>query len=293
MTNNYEGINPEYAGANANLTHDVYQALYDNGLANNNGGSIVGYLPGVKEGWDEYSKRLGMNDFETNSSIDEKYKAGWRNVKALFDKYNRSGSNPNWKAPFNPTGGATPAAPGAPNSGYEDQLKQFAALMMNPNAPELQAAQTQAQGLKSTVGANRGLNGGLSDMGIAKAGMDARAGTYAQRAGLGLQALSGAANHSLGLGAQGLTARGQDMNFQGQQFDQNQSNQINKANSDRALMEAIVSAGGKATETGLQIFKDSQRNSGGGNPYPAGQNAPPQYPGSSPSDWSNPYPPSY
>ncbi len=184
-------------------------------------------------------------------------------------------------------GGGTPGGPGAldRNQATDD----FYRMMMNPNDPSLLAAQDRAGNLAQRSAAGRGLVGGLSEAGIAKAGMDSRNSLLLQRQGMGMAAIQ-----------QGI---GYDIARNGQSFDQNQSNAINAANQQRGLMQAGVSAGGQIVSGLADLAKDngSKPPSGiggsyGSSYYPAADmpqanypGAGGQYPTSNPSDWSNPY----
>lgn len=139
------------------------------------------------------------------------------------------------------------------------EVDAFYRMMMDPNAPELQAAQQGATNLAQRGAAGRGIRGGLSDAGIRKAGLDARMGLASQRAGMGLQALQGGMNYDLGMGTQAIQRNGM-------QFDQNQSTEINRANADRAKWQAVAAAGGQVASGLIEASKSYGSGGGGGTP---------------------------
>lgn len=182
---------------------------------------------------------------------------------------------------------ASAAAPGGAGGtpGYSQQLQDFYRMMMDPNAPELKAAQAQGvnAGQRSFGGA--GIRGGLSSAGILKAGMDARNQTFNQRAQLGLNALSTGSSRELSQNEMALRA-------QGQFFDQNQSTDINAANQKRAQEQKMMALGGQVASGFLQ----GGRGGGGGGASgftPGGQNTPSfdagNIGGDGDTSWSSPY----
>lgn len=268
-SNNYS---IDYAGNNANLTKDILDYALQSGIGAGSQGAW--YLaPNPDEGFDDYVKRQKLSPDNI------------ARLKPFFMKYNRLGSKPNTMAQN--AAGSVQAAPG---SDYEQEMMNFYRLMMNPNAPELQQARALGvNAMQKNVGA-RGLRGGLSDAGVLKAGADSYNQALLQRQGLGYQALAGASNRGLGLSAQGLSR-------EAMLFDQNQSNMINRANQERAQLQALTQAGGQLANLGVDLAKSGLRNNAQGyNPYDfSGSNMntpewkdPMNYP-SNPSDW-NPYP---
>lgn len=153
------------------------------------------------------------------------------------------------------SGGNSSTAPGAAGSsgGPLDRNKatdDFYRMMMNPNDPSLLAAQDRASAKMGQTMAGRGLQGGLSQSTMGKAGMDSRNSLLLQRQGLGMAAIQ-----------QGI---GFDIARQSNAFDQKQSNDINQQNRSDAQMQGLVSAGGKIVEGLSNLAKKTPDGGGAG-----------------------------
>lgn len=268
---------PEYAGANANLTKEVLDLALQAGMMTGSQGAWAA-APLPEEGFDDYVARQAKL---SGGVKDPNHLAILRNV---FMKHNRLGSRPNTM------GGVRPSAtPSSPNStSYEDELRNFARLMMNPNAPELQQARALGINAGQQTAANRGLRGGLSEGGILNAGAKAYYGLHQQRNEAGLRALGAAANHSLGLATEGRLG-------EGMRFDQNQSNEINRRTAENNLLRLGLETAGQIGSAGLDIAKSGLRSSSGSynpndfsgsNLNTPGWKDPLNYP-SNPSDWTS------
>lgn len=182
-------------------------------------------------------------------------------------------------------GQAAGPATGSPMN-RNQAIDDFYRMMMDPNAPELRAAQEHGTNLAQRGAAGRGIRGGLSDAGIRKAGLDSRMGLASQRADLGLRAIQGGMNYDLGMGTQAIQK-------QGMQFDQNQSNDINAYNREKDKWQMIASAGGQVAGGLIEASKSYGTNSAGGVPNNVGgagsYNTYSGYTGSDPSEYKNPF----
>ncbi len=197
-----------------------------------------------------------------------------------------------------------PKAEAADQSKIDRQkaIDEFYKMMMDPNAPELQAAQRQAEAKMDHSNVGKGIGGGMAASATGRAGIQARGALQFQRQQAGMGALT------TGMGL-GNSSRGLDMQGQGMAFDQNQSNAINKANQDRAMLNAGIAGAGQISSLVLGGMKQGagQGASGGGTGGMTGgyespaagmtpdYQAPADYGGggagggSSPDEWSNPY----
>lgn len=197
------------------------------------------------------------------------------NVKALF-------ADPDFAKNMGATG--APQGPGQPSPGgqpdYTRQIQDFYRMMTDPNAPELKAAGAQGVNAGQRAFGSAGIRGGLSDAGIAKAGMDSRNGMFMQRSSLGLQALQTGSNRDLNLGTDALAR---------DRFAREGLN--DQYNKDQAMQQGLVSAGGQVIKTladlkGTTPSGGLQGYGGGATPYDSSGEG---YGTSQPSDWSNPY----
>src|SRR3990167_5987471 len=156
---------------------------------------------------------------------------------------------------YAPSGPASPQTPGLDRN---RAVNDFYRRMMDPNAPELKSAHDQAANKAQGYAAARGVSGPLATSGIAGAGIKAQMGLATQRAGMGIAALQGGMNYD-------LNKLNYDKGLQGQLFDQDQSERINRSNSERAGWQAIASAGGQVVSGLAELGKNSPGSSSGPN----------------------------
>lgn len=163
-------------------------------------------------------------------------------------------------------------------------IDDFYRMMMDPNAPELKAAQEQAS-IRSQQGMEgRGIGGGMENASVARAGLDSRNALQFQRQQAGINALH-----------QGM---GYDLNKSGQTFDQNQSLDLNNKSMINGLVQGGIAAAGQigSAYAGRGSGAGTGASGGGYESPAAGMTSP--YGGvgagsnasvTQPSEWNNPY----
>lgn len=259
-------------------------------------------------------------EFDPNSlnpTEDETYDQWRQRIAALTTKYPDAADNLNaliQVTPLkNPGAGPTPNAKrlmdlfdaknrtdrtgkqtgmsGAAGQGPVDRNKaidDFYRMMMDPNAPELQAAQRQSEAGMARAVRGQGVAGGRGAYATARAGIEARNGLQFQRQQAGINALQYGMQH--------------DLSKSGQTFDQNQSNQLNSQAQTNGYIQGGIAAAGQLGSAALQAYGANQAAQGGGvssyggmggaaSPYGGGGYGSDwtNYGGSSPDEWSNPY----
>lgn len=190
-------------------------------------------------------------------------------------------------------GGAGPGGMnGSAGAGPLDRNKaidDFYRMMMDPNAPELVAAQRQAEAGMSRRQGGMGIGGGMGASATARAGIQTRQAMQFARQQAGIGALQYGMTH--------------DLQKSGQTFDQNQSNQLNNQAQINGYIQGGIAAAGQLGSAALQAYGAGQGATGGGvsgygmngsaygAPYGGAGNYNPYsgYYGSNPSEWQNPY----
>lgn len=226
--------------------------------------------PKPGEGYDDYLKRLHASIRDPNNQSGQRLLAYVEKNRALLEpkmKNNGFGQQP----------GAAGANGGQPFD-YTQKIQEFYNMMMDPNAPQLQAARAQGINSGQKLAGQQGIRGGLAASGITKMGMDSYNQNFNQRAGMGLDALRAGDQR--------------ERNVQSTAYDQARTDRLDQYSKEAAGTQALVTAGGQAINTGIKALGSMNLGSGGGGPgtpgyeYAPGQTAPPVYPGSSPSDFN-------
>lgn len=167
-------------------------------------------------------------------------------------------------------------------------IDDFYRMMMDPNAPELQAAQAYASSAEARRLKGAGIGGGMANAGIARAGMDSRNMLSGQRQQAGINALAG--------------GMGYDLQNNRSNFEMNQSSQGYKNAMDRDTANMAIAAGGQVISGvagAVSGYGSSQAGMGGASSY-GGYSSPASGmtldyggvgsdPATSPSYWNNPY----
>lgn len=251
--------------------------------------NAMGTIGGDYEVKDGETAQQWLARYEKAGSIPLTGGYGASKVSPIISQLNKAATDPIFQKYFpgykysGPQNSNTDGAPVASPNGnakpdYTQQIQDFYKMMMDPNAPELHRAGAQGVNMGQRSFGNAGIRGGLSDAGIAKAGMDSRGALFNQRAGMGLQALQTGSNREMGLGASGLAR---------DEFNRESSNQ--QYNKDQATQQAVISGAGQAVKLGIDAYGAYNKSGGGGGLQNSGGGGPEGYGTSQPSDWQNPY----
>ncbi len=253
------------------LAADKAASGITSGLTFKSGQYTINYPPVQRgETFDQYRTRMAA--LVEGKSNKEEFLANLDSKKSLFggSKYNAGGGSATDPGQTDPAGG-----------GYSQQIKDFYAMMMDPNHPALKQAMASGVNTGQRLAANAGLEGGLSAAGSTKMGLDSYNQLATQRAGLGLQALQTGSNRELGLGTNALGWAGLDAQKANTAYQQGQDQLGTAISAAGQLGTAIV----KNLPKGGSNIDLSQAGSTPPAGYPTGA---PEGPPSSPSDWAPP-----